>query len=232
MIKTSIFRLLMEYKLSKVSDDTEKEYYCMLDNFGTFINEPKIMYYLVSKYELFDIFINYVSQDKYKFMIDIFINSHNYNNKRQTPLMFSIKKNHIYTASKLIELGSNQNSRDVFGNTALHYAMLLCMYPIVHKLALHGKENYFRMTPQDYICNNMKAVFHHIRNPKIKEYAMISTMNQKQLYYIIGIYNTFVKDHNIERETVTDNDIKSVNNYIMDVLRDLKESKVSEDLKW
>jgi len=233
--RKALFKILIEYRLSQLTDDPETNYYLMSTDFGVFKNESQMIYKMIStageNSELFDIFVESISLPKYKYMIDIFINSQN-NKKRQSPLMFAIKSNKVEFARRLIELGADQNLRDVFGNTALHYAMLLCMYTVVEKLTIHAKENYFRMTPQDYVCNNMKAIFHHIRNPKIKEYAMISTMNQKQLYYIIGIYNRFIKDKTVKREMVTDNEIKKVNNYIMDSLRDLKENKVPTDLKW
>lgn len=147
--------------------------------------------------------------------------------KRQTPLMLLIKNLNVEVARKMIEIfNPDQTVVDVFGNTALHYAMQYNLYSIVKILTAHSKENYFRMTPQDYIINKMRSSFHHIRNNKLnKQYTSV------ELHYIIAIYNDFIVGKEIPREFTHTDNIKKVNDYIMDVLKNTSESNIPELLK-
>jgi ankyrin repeat protein len=146
--------------------------------------------------------------------------------KLQTPLMIGIKQMNITMANKLIELGTIQDCVDIFGNTALHYAMHYSAFPIVKNLMMHGKENFFRMTPQDYIINMMRSIFHHIRNDKVSK-----ALNPKQLYFIIGIYNTFIHKKEIQREFTADGHIMKVNDFIMSKLKKITNGEIPESLK-
>lgn len=135
--------------------------------------------------------------------------------KNQTLLMLAIKKLDISIATKLIETYKiDQSVTDVFGNTALHYAMYYNRYPVIKLLTLHSQENHFRMTPQDYIINKMRSTFHHVRNDKLG-----SSFNPKELYYIISIYNDFILGKDMTRVFTCDDNIKKVNDYIMDKLK-------------
>lgn len=141
--------------------------------------------------------------------------------------MLAIKNLNIDLARKLIEtFNANQNVVDVFGNTALHYAMYYNLYPIVKLLNNHSRENYFRMTPQDYILNKMRSSFHHVRNDKLNKSA-----KTKELYYIIGIYNDFILGKEVPRTFTSDENIKKVNDYIMDKLKNAPGGDIPDSLK-
>lgn len=146
--------------------------------------------------------------------------------KLQTPLMIAIKMANIGMAEYLIKLQVKQATVDVFGNTALHYAMMNSLYPIVKLLDKHCKENYFRMTPQDYTINLMKSLFHHNRNDKLNK-----SLNSKQLYYAIGIYNDFILNKNIPREFTDDENIKLVNDFILSKIKKVSDGKIPDILK-
>ena len=145
--------------------------------------------------------------------------------KLQTPLMIAIKLSHIPISKLMIEYNAKQNVSDIFGNTALHYAMMNSLYPIVNLLENHCKENYFRMTPQDYVINMMKSLFHHNRNDKIK------SVNSKQLYYTIGIYNDFILNKESNREFTDNINIKNVNDYILSKIKNINDGRIPEELK-
>ncbi len=113
----------------------------------------------------------------------------------------------------------------MFGNTALHYAMYYNLYPVIQALTLHAKENYFRMTPQDYIINKMRSSFHHARNNKISK-----SMKPKELYYIIGIYNDFILGRGLVREFTSDANIKKVNDFVMNLIKGVSNGVIPESL--
>ena len=141
--------------------------------------------------------------------------------------MLAIKKSNIELSTKLINnYNSDQCITDVFGNTALHYAMYYNLYPIVKLLNLHAIENYFRMTPQDYIINKMRSSFHHARNNKLNK-----TIKPKELYYIIGIYNDFIINNKYTRVFTSDENIKKVNDYIMSKLKLVTTGNIPDSLQ-
>ncbi|QKF93504.1 ankyrin repeat domain-containing protein [Fadolivirus algeromassiliense] len=146
--------------------------------------------------------------------------------KLQTPLMLAIKSLDIQMANNLIILGADQNITDIFGNTALHYAMYYNLYPVIKELTIHSKENHFRMTPQDYILNKMRSSVHHARNDKISK-----AIKPIELYYIIGIYNDFILGKQLPREFTSDDNIKQVNDYIMSKIKGISNGEIPESLK-
>ncbi len=142
--------------------------------------------------------------------------------KAQTVLMVAIKFGRLYMAQYLLKLEANQDKVDVFGNTALHYAMQYHSYPLVNALTYHTRENYFRLCPYDYVLNSMKSFFHHTRNKKLEK-----TFSPIQLRYIVAIYNKFIKTVEPRtRQFATDEEIKDANKYIFDQLRTIKGDQV------
>ena len=131
--------------------------------------------------------------------------------RMQTPLMLAIKFQRNNMIIDLINKQCNQNILDVFGNTSLHYAMFFNCYLAVEKLVMNNIENYFRMTPSDYIKNKMKVSFHHQRNKKIaKKY------NPIELQIIATIYNKFIKTNCFERVFIDEIQIRNINKYVLE----------------
>lgn len=76
-----------------------------------------------------------------------------------TPLMLSIIHNNTDIAKMLIELNCDQNAKDIYGNTALHYT---CIYSncIIFELLKDKQllENCFKYTYVDYAINRAKLL--------------------------------------------------------------------------
>jgi len=132
--------------------------------------------------------------------------------KQQTPLMLCIKNYSKLITDDLIASHVDQTLTDVFGNTALHYTAMFHNLYVLEKLDIHEKENYFRMTAKDYIKNNMKGLFHHIRNKKVK-------VNRNDLSFIAEMYNKFFKNDNIRLHSSIEN-VKNIQKYIFNNLKD------------
>jgi ankyrin repeat protein len=147
--------------------------------------------------------------------------------KGQTPLMLAIKHGRLHMGKELLKMQPDESIRDIFGNTALHYAMFYHSYPMVKGLVYHTRENYFRMTPYDYVVNCMKSFFHHSRNKKL-----VKSFNPVELRFIVAIYNKFVSSNARTRHFAGDEGIKEVNRYVFDQLRNIKgdQANIPEEL--
>jgi hypothetical protein len=80
----------------------------------------------------------------------------------------------------------------------------------VDKLKYHDRENYMRMTPSDYIINNYKSYFHHIRNEKSG-----LKFNKKKKSFIVEIYKKYISGKTRERINASYADVVKVNKYIL-----------------
>lgn len=130
--------------------------------------------------------------------------------QNKTPLMLSSTQ-YSSMIDTLLKFNPNQNSVDVFGNTPLHYATIKANIYLVSNLEFHNKENYMRMTPSDYIINNYKSYFHHIRNEKLG-----LQLDKKKLSFIVEIYKKYVSTQNKHnRELANYSDVIKVNKYIL-----------------
>ena len=134
-------------------------------------------------------------------------------NKLQTPLMIAIQNYHSEAIDYLLELGASQTTCDIFGNTPLHYACIKSNLYAVKKLRWHAQENYFRMTPADYVINNMKSGFHHARNEKVKTSA-------NHLSFMVEIYKKYVFTSTSPRVPTTYQNVSCVNKYILSMIPD------------
>jgi ankyrin repeat protein len=128
----------------------------------------------------------------------------------KTPLMLG-SSSYGTTIDTILSFKPNEEIVDVFGNTALHYGMIKANIFLVNKLKFHNRENYIRMTPSDYIVNNYKSYFHHIRNEKLG-----SQLDKKKLSFIVEIYKKCVsKKASDVRILANYSDVVKVNKYIL-----------------
>lgn len=188
--------------------------------------------------------INYSTDDEYivhravtnveilKYLIEKGINVNRVTKvKNQSVLMLAIKEfgkrsnfgsDILELFDTLIEI-SDCDIKDIFGNTVLHYASIFNNYYIMKKLKYHNIENNFRMTPSDYIINQMKYQFHHSRNDKIKK--------KFNLDFLEAIYNNIVKKYNSvnQRKYVNDEYILKTNKYIFNNIQE-NDKFISEKL--
>jgi hypothetical protein len=133
----------------------------------------------------------------------------------KTPLMLAISSFDAKITDILISFKPNETLTDIFGNTALHYALIKLNMYILPKITFHNKENYFRMTPSDYIKNNMKAYFHVVRNNKV------NSIEPSKLSFLVEIYKKYVSTKNeTKREFATHKNIVAVNKYILNSIPD------------
>ncbi|NXI23631.1 ANKR7 protein, partial [Sterrhoptilus dennistouni] len=56
----------------------------------------------------------------------------------KTPLMKAVEQEHRDCAAILLEHGANHNLRGASGNTALHFALMVCNKSLVELLLEHG----------------------------------------------------------------------------------------------
>ena len=127
------------------------------------------------------------------------------------PLLISlIDGGEFELARELVEENITLHASDTQGNTALHYALIKLNMHILPKITFHDKENYFRMTPSDYIKNNMKAYFHIVRNNKV------NSIEPSKLSFLVEIYKKYVSAKSeTKREFATHKNIVAVNKYIL-----------------
>lgn len=127
----------------------------------------------------------------------------------KTPLMLAAS---FY--SDIIELilsfKPNEDIVDIFGNTALHYGTIKSNLFLINKVKFHNKENYLRMTPADYIVNNYKSYFHHIRNEKLG-----LQLDKKKMSFIVEIYKKYIAGTQRERIPALYSNVVKVNKYIL-----------------
>lgn len=131
--------------------------------------------------------------------------------KSYTPLMFVITSYDMNILKYILSLSPDENIVDAFGNTALHHATINLNACASMKLISHNKENYFRMTPKDYIINMMKSYFYHVRNEKI-------SLKKYKLGFVIRIYKTFVINNNEKRIYASKQDINKTNEFVLNSL--------------
>ena len=136
-----------------------------------------------------------------------------------TPLMIAIKTYNTRAIDFILSLNANQNAVNAYGNTALHHAVINVNAYVIDKLEMHNKENFFRMTPIDYINNMMKSHFHIARNEK-------KTVPIYKLGFIATIYEKMC-DVDCERIITSTEQINQVNKYVLELVNDGK----YEDLK-
>lgn len=128
----------------------------------------------------------------------------------KTPLMLG-SCSYGTTVDTILSFKPNEDIVDVFGNTALHYGMIKANIFLVNKLKFHNRENYMRMTPSDYIVNNYKSYFHHIRNEKLG-----LQLDKKKLSFIVEIYKKYVSKRASEVRVLANySDVVRVNKYIL-----------------
>jgi len=139
------------------------------------------------------------------------------NAKGQNLLTHAVVHNASYDIIKtLIEGGYDQNNRDVFGNTPLHYAYYNCNIPTIRLLVPHQKENWFRMTPQDYVMQNIKVMVHHNRNENVK-----ANIKSNIIRFGVDVYNNYILGKQLPiREFAEKESIKTAYSYIFDQLGD------------
>lgn len=148
------------------------------------------------------------------------------NYKNQTQLITTVINNRVDFAKILLSYGVDQDSVDIFGNTALHYAYYYCNIPIIKILRTHQKENYFRMSPQDYVIQNIKGMVHHSRNENI-----ISNLSKSILKYGPDVYNRYILNAKLPaRELADTTKVKLMYEFIFDQLTD-KITSIPDSLK-
>tara|TARA_B100001142_G_C14071994_1_gene553935 strand:+ start:41 stop:649 length:609 start_codon:yes stop_codon:yes gene_type:complete len=128
--------------------------------------------------------------------------------KKHTPLMLAISLYDVKIIEYILGLDPDQNIVNIFGNTALHCAIMTTNAVAVPLLMPHNKENYFKMTPNDYVVNMMKSYFHHVRNKKIN-------IKRYRLAFVIRIYKTFTIYNTSERIYASKENVNNTNNYIL-----------------
>ena len=128
----------------------------------------------------------------------------------KTPLMIA-SSSYGEMIDLIFTFSPNENLLDVFGNSSLHYGTMRANIFLVNKLKFHNMENYMRMTPSDYIINNYKSYFHHIRNEKLG-----LQLDKKKLSFIVEIYKKYIaKQSNKTRVIANYSDVVKVNKYIL-----------------
>lgn len=133
--------------------------------------------------------------------------------KLQTPLMIAIQNYHSNAIDLLLALGASQTACDIFGNTPLHYACIKSNLYAIKKLVWHAQENYFRMTPGDYVINNMKSGFYYAKNEKV-------TPSVNHLSYMVEIYKKYVHTSTVPRVSTSYQKVSQVNKYILSMIPD------------
>lgn len=139
------------------------------------------------------------------------------NTKGQNLLAHAVAHNVSYDIIKtLVDDSYDQNNRDVFGNTPLHYAYYNCNIPMIRLLIPHQKENWFRMTPQDYVAENIKVMVHHNRNENVK-----ANIKSNIIRFGVDVYNNYILGKQLPtREFANKDSIKTAYSYIFDQLGD------------
>lgn len=127
----------------------------------------------------------------------------------KTPLMI-VSMHYTEIVDLITSYKPNEDIVDIFGNTALHYGTIKANMFFVDKLKYHERENYMRMTPSDYIINNYKSYFHHIRNEKLG-----LQLDKKKMSFIVEIYKKYISGKVRERTTASYSDVVKVNKYIL-----------------
>lgn len=134
--------------------------------------------------------------------------------QKKTPLML-VSSFYNDTIDLILSYNPDENLLDIFGNTALHYGTIKTNIYLVDRLKFHNKENYLRMTPSDYIVNNYKSYFHHIRGDKT-ELELEKANNKKKQSFMVEIYKKYIQNQKIERDYANYSDVIKVNKYILD----------------
>jgi len=129
--------------------------------------------------------------------------------KKHTPLMLAISLYDIPITEYILSLNPDQNIVNIFGNTALHCAVMTTNAKATPLLIAHNQENYFKMTPNDYVVNMMRSYFHHVRNKKIN-------IKYYRLAFVIRLYKTFVLQNNNPRLYASKQHVNDTNDYILD----------------
>lgn len=132
-----------------------------------------------------------------------------------TPLMIAINKYDSKIIKLLLNHDVDQTKINKFGQTALHIAIMCINSFVVPLLTVHNNENYFKMTPNDYLVNYMKSYYHHARSSTIPKY---------KLAFVSDIYTNF-KINDMERIMVSDENVNKTNKLILDVIDDNKTIK-------
>lgn len=134
----------------------------------------------------------------------------------KTPLMLVSGLCFPSVTDLILKYEPNQTLRDVFGNTALHWAMIKSNINMVSKLVMHNSENYLRMTPIDYVINGMKSYFHHIRNKKLGQ-----QLDSTKLPFIMQIYKKYAQQClELDRDVAPYKETIITNKYILDSIVD------------
>lgn len=196
------------------------------------------------EYSLIHIMIYNNKFDNVKHLCELFPDLINYETaqKKQTPLMIAIKYYRSQIISYLLENGADEDSLDIFGNTPLHYVALFSNNQVViydeneeneeseeirtvPGMKYHNHENNFRMTPSDYIINNMKIYMHHVRNERI-------TFDRMKMSCLINLFNNNFS-HKLQGEVrvaIEEENVHSSINYILQNMPKTNESNIPEIL--
>lgn len=127
----------------------------------------------------------------------------------KTPLML-VSVYYTDIVDLVLSYNPDEDLVDIFGNTALHYGTIKANMYMIDKLKYHDRENYMRMTPSDYIINNYKSYFHHIRNDKSG-----LQLEKKKMSFIVEIYKKYILGKSRERINASYADVVKVNKYIL-----------------